>query len=660
MLLARSEWRELQQAVRRRSSGEGVLVSIHGPVQSQDGQVQERVAAEADGADGQGEFFPGRCPLGLSSYADFVCFQDRAAKQKAIETGKRKRAAADGDDPGEGSSKKLSKRKDSDDESSAEPSDSEDSDYMDPNHPPTLRPRRERQRYAESASDDDDEDSGSDVFDPFESAEPGSRRDRPAVVSDDDESEVEESEISPTAQRKGKGRKEKKTKGAPTASGSTNTGGGLDFSLPAGFKNPHGPKKKGEKRKTDAAHLDRDSAETTPSGKTKKAKQSSPLEDGHTLIVGAGIIGLFTAYELATRCRKDGISHTITVVEIRAGVCDLASGQCAGFLSARGMSGDEDWKSLFLEAEEGWRAIKQKVHGESGADIGLVTEKTYFAEDAGESDVEGLEMPGWFKPKAILFVSEEGRYRDRIDTRLMGRWLLQQCLELGVEFMFGQCVEAAQPSSAGKGWSVSIGNPDQPFSDESTMLEVSNIVIAAGPFTTSVARYVFNNGEVTGLGNRHQQHLWIEVPLNADEDSEVGITVKTTDDWSAGALGMVVRPGGTAIEISAAERQTVNAEFGPQFARNPPAIDTTPLEDLAGEYLGIRRGSQLQVSSRGGGTVSVGKGRKPYVGLLRMRSEGSREKVEMPGVWLSYGFGRFGTTLAPGAARTLVKGMMGE
>ena len=64
------------------------------------------------------------------------------------------------------------------------------------------------------------------------------------------------------------------------------------------------------------------------------------------------------AYELATQVEKDGIEHNITVVEIRGKPCTLASGQCAGFITSRGIqeldvhnNRGPIWTPLFAEAQ---------------------------------------------------------------------------------------------------------------------------------------------------------------------------------------------------------------------------------------------------------------------------------------------------------------------
>lgn len=67
------------------------------------------------------------------------------------------------------------------------------------------------------------------------------------------------------------------------------------------------------------------------------ADQAHPiqhLQGGHTVIIGAGVLGLCIARELAHTARETGTNHTITVIEARGSYCELASKYCAGFLTA--------------------------------------------------------------------------------------------------------------------------------------------------------------------------------------------------------------------------------------------------------------------------------------------------------------------------------------
>jgi len=66
---------------------------------------------------------------------------------------------------------------------------------------------------------------------------------------------------------------------------------------------------------------------------TKDAASLQHLQGGTTVIVGAGIVGLCVARELATELRTNRTEHRIIVVDIQDKYCRMASGECSGLLS---------------------------------------------------------------------------------------------------------------------------------------------------------------------------------------------------------------------------------------------------------------------------------------------------------------------------------------
>ena len=70
----------------------------------------------------------------------------------------------------------------------------------------------------------------------------------------------------------------------------------------------------------------------------------SHIDGASTVIVGAGIVGLFAARELGLEVQKANIKHNITVIDIKETYCTLASGHCAGFLTTTGAA--EQWSPI--------------------------------------------------------------------------------------------------------------------------------------------------------------------------------------------------------------------------------------------------------------------------------------------------------------------------
>ena len=81
----------------------------------------------------------------------------------------------------------------------------------------------------------------------------------------------------------------------------------------------------------------------------------APLRGGATVIVGAGVVGLFIAREIALEAKEAGIERPVIVIELRKSYCELASGYSAGFLSTKDMP--EDWDSVANYAKQWWLDI---------------------------------------------------------------------------------------------------------------------------------------------------------------------------------------------------------------------------------------------------------------------------------------------------------------
>ena len=91
------------------------------------------------------------------------------------------------------------------------------------------------------------------------------------------------------------------------------------------------------------------------SSKTSTFLNGSHLENGSTIILGAGLLGLFTARDLAHALKEAKTTHQITVIDVRGGYCELASGHCLGGLSTHGMP--EEWSSIAEAARDCWQDI---------------------------------------------------------------------------------------------------------------------------------------------------------------------------------------------------------------------------------------------------------------------------------------------------------------
>ena len=177
------------------------------------------------------------------------------------------------------------------------------------------------------------------------------------------------------------------------------------------------PRRSGLKRKNyDEGGFDDDVFVDGPHGSGKAAKRPalfindrsdssedvglmSHLHGGTTVIVGAGVVGLCIARELAMETNRVGLKHHIVVVEIRESYCELASGHCAGFLSTRGML--EDWQPLVEEAKHWWHdIIGNPEHRER-----LQFSTAFKVTEGGSTSRH--KVPSWLRQDAGLSLSED-------------------------------------------------------------------------------------------------------------------------------------------------------------------------------------------------------------------------------------------------------------
>lgn len=547
----------------------------------------------------------------------------------------------------------------------------------------SLRPRTERKKYAEASSDEQQADSGSEIVEESRSADSDSSKKRRRVVSDSEDDEYEDGDeesivVTPSKMRnKGKG---KETQARPTLSSLAAAGRQTSGKLPTNWGRPSDSKRDGKKRKLDPTQLDQDKTKATPSGKATTAQKPAPMDGGHTLIVGAGIIGLFTAYELARTCAVKGIKHNITVVEIRRNYCELASGQCSGIISRRGVPWNKEWVSILYDAQQAWLELENDKLSQFGAVLDVVetdrdTDREMIrycsnvAKVDGQASDEGVPMPFWFRPKTIHRVDGDERVLGRIDPKRLADWLHDECVKLNVQFMFDQRPLEVNQEQDGGWYEVKVGKPNdsQQRGDETS--RYSHLIFAAGPFTTFIVSELFWEGEQSGLSNTHWRYFWMDVPLKQrpgrsseseddDEREDTGLTVLTNDASTVGMMTMVARHGSNSIEVSAAAKEKSKSDLDYANAVSPPSENRDLLKNLARQYLDAKHlADDLDDLPEDAAFISVAKGKHPYIDLLRLPIDDKGNMGERSNVWLSYGFGRFGTTLAPGAARQLVERM---
>lgn len=120
----------------------------------------------------------------------------------------------------------------------------------------------------------------------------------------------------------------------------------------------------------------------------------SHLKGASSVIVGCGVVGLFTALELADKLQERGIKHDVTVVEIRENQCELASGACTGIVGT-GMPDLWD-QQLATKACPGWELCT--TNRDFTRDVYLGKNVVISSGDDGVAH-QSLKLPSWYHGK---------------------------------------------------------------------------------------------------------------------------------------------------------------------------------------------------------------------------------------------------------------------
>ena len=115
------------------------------------------------------------------------------------------------------------------------------------------------------------------------------------------------------------------------------------------------------------------------------------LHQGSTVIVGAGVIGLFIARELAMKARATRTDHPITVIDAKSDVCRLASYHCAGFLAHHDLP--ESMHELAGVAYSEWVALLSDDHVRDA--VGFTDDSLFRAVNAKDHD-GSIDVPYWY------------------------------------------------------------------------------------------------------------------------------------------------------------------------------------------------------------------------------------------------------------------------
>jgi hypothetical protein len=126
------------------------------------------------------------------------------------------------------------------------------------------------------------------------------------------------------------------------------------------------------------------------------------LDEKITIIIGAGVVGLAIARELAAEAFRTETAHTIIVVEKNISYATETSRHCAGIIAKHGVP--KEYKPLLDLSLESWHTLLNSDHGKIRKDLRYLPHGVLHAKPKYTEQQESHEVPTWYnlRPQDVL------------------------------------------------------------------------------------------------------------------------------------------------------------------------------------------------------------------------------------------------------------------
>jgi glycine/D-amino acid oxidase-like deaminating enzyme len=242
----------------------------------------------------------------------------------------------------------------------------------------------------------------------------------------------------------------------------------------------------------------------------------------------------------------------------------------------------------------------------------------------------------------------------------------EQCTTLGVEFYFEHKIVNVDFAVDTGVSGVQIRD----VSNEDSIIDMpcSNLVLAAGAFTTGIFETLFTKAPLK-LQNHLKASDWFLVRSAQADFTESAAFRFPNAAGSEERLGneicMVIDSERNIIAISGMAAHIRDKSLNTSLVKDPSHGKISELQRVAAECLNttlIDVQEKITTGRRHRWELSMANGMSPIIdGVPRSwagPSNAAAAETQMPhGVWLCYGFGKYGTVLAPGVAKILLARM---
>ncbi|KAI7187489.1 hypothetical protein KC316_g7126 [Hortaea werneckii] len=393
--------------------------------------------------------------------------------------------------------------------------------------------------------------------------------------------------------------------------------------------------------------------------KPPTATSYSHLRGGSTIIIGAGIVGLNIARELAIQTEQAGIRHAITVVDIREDACCLASSDCAGLLSIHARP--NLLQSLCDLSLEAWADLDDTPGFRESTKLRL--DSVYMVARLNGKNRDA--KPSWYTGHDLDSFEQDGTSMGKLDTDSFINYLVADCRARGVSFLFHRSIDTTTMKS-GKLSAITITDPQR--KSHNATLQCQNLILAAGAYTSGIVHYLFPQNSLQLENHVRDAHWYHTLIPDMPKEDDIGLLlpdIAESDRLLDDKVTMVSSQADGKVSIIGQDRESKNIPLSPADAIAEHPGDRNALRHL--KRLIAKRLRPVDGDSRyteGSSLISSSNNGLPVIDTvptsLLFHPTSSEASKQESGLWLCFGFGMYGTTLAPGAARAVCRRMFGE
>ncbi|OCK91102.1 FAD dependent oxidoreductase [Cenococcum geophilum 1.58] len=445
-----------------------------------------------------------------------------------------------------------------------------------------------------------------------------------------------------------------------------------------------------------------------PIGLTWISSQETVVSDAtatppeSTVILGAGVIGLSTAYYLALTLNEATalspvlVRHVVVVVEPSNDICPGASGQATGGLGDFGF-GPETTPlgslSYLLHKNLASEFGGKDKYGFNDLNIYRVSPKNFTGTPSPPHSwgpappvaKNVSDLPNWIEHSKdwTAQLLADDLHSSHLDPRRFCQFLRERCEKLGVKFLLNSTVTSLERDDIRQGFaSVTIRTKESEPSDH--VIPCNSIVIAAGPWTDRVFMTLFPAAR-------------LKVPMNATNSAGNHILVrnphwKSSDDEKGNSQVFLngILPGPDRLDITAFVGGSLylggygaTPEPLPDYADSVEAQPdkVNAMIELARKYLCLGLHEKLEVLNTGRCYRPLAMPNKPIITKVEWDLLGDispqtssiiRQYVAphegldcqpspvISGLYINTGHNSDGVTLAPGSGKVMSELLLGR